>query len=195
MAAIRKTPPMPSLPIYPPTDRLLQGELQPGEKILWSSAPIKSRLIIQFLGLGLAGLLLTGLAVYAGLEANESLGDLLHRYLRHFVIFATIFGPFLLICSVQGVIKSGRIGYALTTDRAIVAEAKLFGPMRLQSFPAVNLGSPQRVAKADGTGNIILATTWVRGRHGERKVETGFFHIPDVDLAYATLLEVAKCTP
>jgi hypothetical protein len=187
---------MASLPIHPPTDQLLQDELKPGEKILWSSAPIKSRLILQFLGLGLVGLLLTGWVVYAGVGADVSFWDRSHRLIRHIAIFAAIFGPFLLIASPLGIVKSGRIGYAITTDRAIVAEAGLSGPMKLRSFPAASLGGARLAAKADGTGDIILATNWAQGgRNGPRKIETGFFHIPDVELAYATVQKVAKAAP
>jgi hypothetical protein len=190
---------MPPLPIAPETDALLQAELSPGERILWSSAPIRSRILKASLPLILIGLLFTGFAFLSVARPSGAfpMGPLFSdAALAPFFLFGTAGLALLVVSPLAAMKMARRTGYAITTDRVLAAEAVLFGPTKLRSYPASRLGAAQLDLKPDGSGSIILETIVVRGgRHGPRQRRLGLLNIPDARAAHETILELAKDVP
>jgi hypothetical protein len=190
---------MPPLPIAPETEALLQAELKPGEKVLWSSAPIRSRILKTSLPLILIGLLFTGFAFLSISRPSGAfpMGPLLaNADLAPFFLFGTVGLALLVVSPLAAMKMARRTGYAITTDRVLAAEAVLFGPTKLRSYPASRLGAAQLDLKPDGSGSIILETVVVKGgRHGPRRRRLGLLNIPDAKTAHETIRELAKDVP
>jgi Protein of unknown function (DUF3592) len=112
-------------------------------------------------------------------------------------LIVTMVGIVLLFLPLWTVPNARRTAYAITTDRAIVADGRLSGLVTLQSFPASRLGAAKLASRSDGSGDILLATVLVpgKGRRGPSRRQVGFFGLMDAPIAYATLQEVAKDVP
>ena len=190
---------MPTLPLAPETDALLQAELKPGERILWSSSPLPSRAWRTMLPFIALGLVLAGFACVSLAQRGTSspAGPLLaSAALTPFILFGAA-GLALVVLGPLAALKTARrTGYAVTTDRVLAAEAGLFGPVRLRTYAASHLGAAQLELKPDGSGSIILETIIIKGgRYGPRQRQRGLLNIPDAQLAHDTIRELAKDIP
>ena len=74
------------------------------------------------------------------------------------------------------------MGYALTTDRAIILTPGFRGAVSVRSFSPADLGDVERVQRNDGGGDLIFSREYVRGTSdsGPSQRQIGFMGIPDV---------------
>ena len=178
-----------SIPLESNTQRLLEGELKPGESLLWQSAPIARRHWRMALPVLIFAIPWTGFALFWMPMAAKSGG-----------VFALFGLPFVLIgaglfCSPWWAARiARRTGYALTTDRAIIVTPAPFGGgVSVRSFAPGDLADVERVQRSDGSGDLILAREWVRGSKGrshEKKI--GFIGVPAVQNVQVRIDELVR---
>ncbi len=178
-----------SIPLEPNTQRLLDGELKPGERLLWQSAPDAKRHWRMTLPILLFAIPWTAFSVFWMIMASRGGG-----------IFALFGLPFVLIGA--GMFSAPwwaaklarRTAYALTTDRAIIVAPAPFGSgVSVRSFAPEELTDVERVQRADGSGDLILAREWVRGSKGrnhEKKI--GFIGVPSVQNVQVRVDELVR---
>jgi hypothetical protein len=177
------------IPLEPATQRLLEGELKPGETVLWQSAPIARRHRMMALPIFLFAIPWTAFSVFWMAMAASGSG------------FFALFGlPFLLIgvgmlCSPWWAARlARRTAYALTTDRAIILTPAPFGSgISVRSFAPADLAGVERVQRGDGSGDLILARELVRGSKGHmHEKKTGFMGVPAVQTVQLRIDEMVR---
>lgn len=177
------------LPIDPITERLLAAELRPGETVLWQSSGDPRRSFRQGLLIFLFAVPWTAFSVFWMTMAS-----------RGSALFALFGLPFVLIgCAMfcapwWSARRARRVGYALTTDRALILTPRFFGAMSVRSFSSADLGSVERVQRADGGGDLIFVREYVGGNSesGPRQRLIGFIGIRDVRAVQARIEELYK---
>lgn len=170
-------------PVLPPLlQQRVAGELRAGEKLLWAAQPLPRLYRRQAIGLVLFGLPWTGFAVFwvwgASQGAQHAPGP--------FMLFPLFGLPFVLIG--LGMLtspfwlqrKAQRSLYAITNQRAIVFDAKLFGGQRVQSFSPDRLTAMTREERADGSGDLIFEQFQQRAGSGTTTVRRGFVGVERV---------------
>jgi hypothetical protein len=178
-----------SLPLDPTTQRVLDGELKPGERLLWQSAPIARRHWLMALPILLFAIPWTAFAIFWMVMASSGGGAFAFFGLPFLAIGAGMF------CLPWWVARQARrTGYALTTDRAlIVAPAPFGGGISVRSFAPAELSNVERVQRADGSGDLVLCREWVRGSKGrsqEKKI--GFIGVPAVQTVQIRVDELVR---
>lgn len=183
-------PPTPITTLPPKLVALVDGELRPGERILWVGQPDPERHsvllgILRIAGLGLiavAVLPTIGLLVIAG----QGAGGL--RDTWPVVALGPVLGvPFLLVggllVAIRGLArKSARATcYVLTNDRAIILEPTWSGRHTSRSYTGIALGSMTREERDDGSGSLVFEEYLVRDTDGMgTRHPRGFLDIADV---------------
>jgi hypothetical protein len=178
-----------NIPLHPDTQRLLQNELRPGESLLWQSAPIARRHWLATLPILLFAIPWTAFAIFWMTMAA-----------RGSALFALFGLPFLGIgCAMLSAPwwaarMARRTGYALTTDRALIlTPAPWGGGVSVRAFAPDELANVERVQRADGSGDLILAREQVRGAKGRtHEKKTGFIGVPAVQSVQVRLDELAR---
>lgn len=177
-----------SLPLDPRTARLLTQELKPGESVLWQSASSARRHFLLALPIFLFAIPWTAFAVFWMTMAS-----------RGSAVFALFGLPFVTIgiCMLASpwwaARRARRIGYALTTDRALILEPSLFSGVSVRSFAPRELGDLERVQRDDGSGDLIFTREWVRGSKGrQREVKIGFLGVPAIRDVQTRVEELAR---
>ncbi len=165
------------LPLDPSTERLLAAELRSGETVLWQSSSDPRRSFRLGLLILLFAVPWTAFAIFWMTMAA-----------RGNVVFALFGLPFVGVgCAMfaapwWAARRARRLGYALTTDRAIILTPRFFGTVSVRSFSPADLGDVERVQRKDGGGDLIFAREYVGGTSdsGPRQRQIGFMGIPDV---------------
>lgn len=139
---------------------LIQSELSPSERLIWSSSPNPSRMAKKTLPLVLFGLPWTAFALFwmAG-ASGFKLPDFSHRF-DIFPLFGLPFIPIgfgMLSSPYWAAKKAVSTGYVVTNKRAIIFEANLFGGVSIRSFMPNQLSEIRRVQKDDGSGDFVIS--------------------------------------
>lgn len=178
---------------------LVDGELQPGEQLVWTGQPLPSRFARRSLGLVLFGLPWTAFAVFwiAG-ASHFKVPDFSHGS-----GFFPLFGlPFVLIG--LGMLTSPlwlrrrarRTVYALTDRRALILGGGGWGSRAVRSFEPEKLRDLRRVQHRDGSGDVIFERTWSNhGRNADQTTDYGFLavrEVKDVEARVRQLAELGK---
>lgn len=178
---------------------LVQSELRPTERALWTGTPRPWRMARQSLPIALFAIPWTAFSIFWIAGASGFKMPDFSSPAGFFPLFGL---PFLLIG--VGMLsspwlaarKARRTAYVLTTDRAIIFEANLWGGMNIRSFGPEQLTDLRRVQNADGSGDLILERVFGHNHKGRQTVtDVGFLGIPDVrnvETMVATLAESAK---
>ncbi|MCK6625603.1 MAG: hypothetical protein L6R45_10560 [Anaerolineae bacterium] len=186
---------------------LIQIELRPGEKLLWSGRPEPKRLARQGGNVVMVvfGLVFIGFAVLwlssAIMPSLEVLNTPLPEATQTewmITLLAPLFSlPFLLVglglMSVPywAYRQAFKTMYALTDQRAmIIVNGKT---LLVSSYSDKDIGDIEPVERSNGRGDLIFASELVRGRGSTsytRKI--GFIGIPDVRMVEQLMLDTFK---
>jgi hypothetical protein len=183
------------VPVLPPElQRQVDAELQPGEKLVWADQPLPEWVGRQAMIPVLFGIPWTAFAVFWVFSAAGGVGKGPKP-----PIFFPLFGvPFILIGI--GMLtspfwlrrKAGRTVYAVTNQRAIIIEGRVFGGVNVQSFMPDRLTAMIRNQRADGNGDLIFERYQNPFGRNTSTVTRGFMGVRRVreveDLILATLL-------
>lgn len=177
------------LPLDPSTARLLAAELRPGETVLWQGSSDPRRSFRQGLLLFLFAVPWTGFSIFWVTMAS-----------RASVLFALFGVPFVLIgCAMfcapwWAARRARRVGYALTTDRAVIIRPGFFGAVSVRSFSPSDLGDVERVQRANGGGDLIFSREYSGGTSdsGPQQRLIGFLGIADVRTVQTLIEELTK---
>ncbi len=178
-----------NLPLDPATERLLAAELRPGETVLWQSSSDPRRSFRMGLLIFLFAIPWTAFAVFWMTMAS-----------RGSVLFGLFGLPFVLVGCVMfaspwwAARRARRVGYALTTDRAIILTPGFWSSVSVRSFSPSDLGDVERVQRGDGGGDLIFAREYTSGtsESGPQQRRIGFMGIPDVRAVQTLIDELTK---
>jgi hypothetical protein len=144
-------------PLPPELEDRVNAEVEPGEKVAWIGRPRWSRYILSTLPIVLFAIPWTAFAVFwvvmaSGAGKAGGGWSLFPLFGVPFVLigFSMLSSPF------WAARRSGRVAYAVTDRRVILLEPVLFGGLRVISVSGDELGSMERVERADGSGDIIF---------------------------------------
>ena len=197
------TPPLPT-----DAQRRIDGELSPGETLLWAGQPSPSRMARQGIVPMLFGILWTAFALFwtaaaggVGLLAGGAIrssgsGAFAAPFLL-FPLFGLLFvviGFGLLLSPLWLYLGAQRTVYAITNQRVIVWSGRVFGGVTVRSLSPAQLGDRARTEAGDGSGDLMFprAATistyqdtnntdgFGYSRTRTRVTQFGFFGIPQV---------------
>lgn len=173
----------------------LENELEPGEKVFWSQAPVPRWFTASTIATFLFAIPWTAFAIFwicgaAGFKWPD--------FSEPFSFFPLFGLPFLLIGF--GLLASPYWNYrrmkntlyAITDRRAIVMNGGW--NIRIQSYQPEILDQLDRNERRDGTGDIIFASaaSLPVGRNNQYFTPTGFFSITDPKTAEGFLRALAR---
>jgi hypothetical protein len=148
-------------PLPPDLEDRVNAEVEPGEKIAWIGRPRGNRYVLMSLPIVLFGIPWTAFSVFWIIMASSAVKIGPAGY------FFPLFGvPFVLIgfgflsAPFWAARRGRRIAYAVTDRRVILIEPVFLGGLRVVSLASDELGSMERVERADGSGDIIFGQTF-----------------------------------
>ena len=161
------TPPLPT-----DAQRRIDGELSPGETLLWAGQPSSSRMARQGIVPMLLGIPFTAFALFwtaaaggfaflfggAARAVSGGNGAFAAPFLL-FPLFGLIFvvvGCGLLLSPLWLFLGAQRTLYAVTSKRVIVWSGRIFGGVTVRSLSPAQLGDRARTEAGDGTGDLIF---------------------------------------
>lgn len=172
--------------------RLVEGELEPDERIVWQARPMRGRFALRIWPLVAFGAFWTAGCIY-GLVSTLRMSSGAGGGPDPFLLFEM---PFLLIgiamlCSPLWMLfKARRTAYVITERRAILFDGGLSTTIR--TFDPPQLDNLEFRRRRDGTGDIILGRKTLRDVDGDvQSWPFGFFCIPDVKETEKLLRDVA----
>lgn len=182
-------------PIHPEVEALFSAELQAGEHPAWSGAPNPGRISLRALPLALFAIPWTAFAVFwmfmAGGLGNQVGGRGGSGFSLAGLPFVLV-GLGLLMSPIWMRRSARRTGYFITNRRALIIEKRLVGGYRVRSFFPREFGTLERVQRANGSGDIILARDIsAGGSNGNPVRRVGFFGVPDAREVEALLMDLA----
>jgi hypothetical protein len=174
--------------------RRIESELDRDEKMVWCSRQTTTRrLVLATVPVAVFGMFFGGFALFwivmaFTMTAKSNSGDAPAFFHYVFPLFGI---PFLLVglamvsTPLWAARRARKNFYVLTSKRAIVWQAGLFGAVNVRSFRADDLQDMTRVEYGDGSGDLVFqqrATTTYSRRHGQRQSvqQVGFLGIEDV---------------
>jgi hypothetical protein len=182
----------------PPNRRsLIEGELQPGEKIVWLDQPLPRIFTIRTVPLILFAIPFMAFAIFWMAGAAGILKGLVHRTdgpLAYFPLFGV---PFLLIglgmlLSPLWVRRISRDTYYVITDRRAIVFQRGFG-MNTRSFTPVQLQVLSKRQWPDGSGDIMFNALSAQPPFATAGIlMAGFFSIRNVKEVEGLLMELAR---
>ncbi len=163
---------------------LVDAELEPGERVIWSGQPIPSRYARMTLPIVLFGIPWTAFALFWMAGAS---GFKVPDFSKGFDVFPLFGIPFVLIGF--GLLsspfwtgrKARRTAYVLTDRRAFTLDGHAWRGFTVRSFAPGRLTDLKRTQYPDGSGNLIFARQYRADSDGaQHSTEVGFFAIHDV---------------
>jgi len=175
-----------------------QGELEPGEKLLWVGRPDARRVGMQSIGLLFFGIVWTAFSIFwvamafVGTSQSHSPGSIA------FPLFGV---PFVLIgcCMLAAPFWAYRKGlttvYAVTNRRALIISGA--GARSVKSYSKDDIGAIERTERADGSGDVSFARQQYVGSSTTSSSTRGaaggvFYGIPDARSVERILRETFK---
>lgn len=177
--------------------RLVDAELESGERVTWAEQPIPRRLARATLPVVLFGIPWTAFALFWMAMASEGVArsngsglfDLFPLFGLPFVLigFGMLSAPWWAALGAKGT------AYVLTDRRAIVIESAPWKGVSVRSFAPEKLGDLQRTQQPDGSGDLVFTQDSRRSAKGrDYTVDVGFLAIPDVKAAEERVRALAK---
>ncbi len=163
-------------------EALVQAELNPDEKLVWSAAPAATRLARRSLPIALFAIPFTAFAIFWIAGAS---GFKIPDFTSGASLFPLFGLPFLLVglgmlsAPYWATRNAKRTGYFITDRRAILIEKRILSGYKIRSFYPTELTKIERNQFGDGTGDIILARRLRNTNNGQQSTPIGFFGIPD----------------
>lgn len=169
-------------------DRVV-AELGPNEQLVWAARPRADLMLRSAYFLVPFGILFTGIAtVWIAIALVLTFGILAPCGVPFIAVgIGLILSPIWLRAIARKTV------YALTDQRAIVFQPRVFGRTNVQSFAAAGLGQMARRERSDGSGDLIFEIRTTGYGENTRTENYGFLAIDDVKgvegLVRQTLLE------
>ena len=186
--------------------RRIDGELSPGETLLWAGQPSPSRMARQGIVPMLFGIPWTAFALFwtaaaggfaflAGGAVRSSGGGAWAAPFLLFPLFGLIFvavGLGLLLSPLWLYLGAKRTVYAVTSKRVIVWSGRVFGGVTVRSLSPAQLGDRARTEAGDGSGDLVFPRAATVSTYQDtdstngfsqtrtRVTQFGFFGIPQV---------------
>lgn len=168
--------------LEPNLQNRVRSELKPGESIVWVGQPDPKRAVWFGFALWFFFIPWTAFALFWTAGAAGFKIPTFSRMSDLFMLFGV---PFILI-GLAGLSspyyiwkKALNTVYLITDRRAISIEG--WRTWTVRTYPPEKLGSIVRKERSDGSGDLILDTTWYKDSDGDsRRNEIGFYAIPDV---------------
>lgn len=163
---------------------LVDTELQPGERIVWTGQPLPSRFARRSLGMVIFAIPWTAFAVFWIAAACQFKIPDFSQGGGFFPLFGL---PFVLVG--VGMLSSPfwmrrsarRTVYALTDRRALVLGGGAWRSLSVRSFGPEKLRDLRRVQYPDGSGDLIFERTIHENSHNNRQsTDHGFLAIREV---------------
>ena len=172
--------------LSPALKKKLNAELKAGEAIVWLGQPHPGRLMVKGLVLWLFFIPWTAFALFWMAGAAQFKLPTLHDPATWFALFGL---PFVLI-GVAGLSAPLWIYYGARHSVHVITNRRAFTisgvrAFNIKSFTRDQITHIERIERADGSGDLILAETPSRNGRGIRR--EGFFAIADVSAAAAAL--------
>ena len=176
--------------------RLIQAELRPSERVLWSSAPRPMRLARKTLPTVLFGIPWTAFAIFwiAG-ASGFKMPDFSHGsgLFPLFGIPFVLIGFGMLSSPYWAARKAASSAYVVTNERAIIFESSVFGGISIHSFLPHQLSNIRRIQLSDGSGDLILEKKITTDSEGSSSTtDIGFFGIHEVKNVEAMVISIAN---
>lgn len=197
-----------STPILPmDAQRRIDGELSPGETLLWAGQPSPGRMARQGIVPMLFGIPFTAFALFwtamaggfgfllgGAVQSAGGSGAFAAPFLL-FPLFGLIFvvvGFGLLLSPLWLYLGAGRTLYAVTSKRVIVWNGRVFGGVTVRSLSPAQLGDRARTEAGDGSGDLVFPRAATLSTYQDtdstngfsqtrtRVTQFGFFGIPQV---------------
>jgi len=167
----------------PDLDHQLRAELERGERLLWSGQPIASRLFLKAFALYLFAIPWTAFALFwevmalspwLAMQSAENPDNAQQILSIVFPLFGLPFiaiGFWMLAKPFVLLRKAGRIVYAITDRRAIIAVLGRGGASEIESYSYSQMGQGlQRNESADGSGSLYFAIGRSVGSDGKTRL-------------------------
>lgn len=175
---------------------VIEREMEPGERLEWSGAPVPTCFVPQALGAFLFGIPWTAFSLFwttmafAGTtNGGNDIG--LPAVFALFGLPFILVGIGLLSSPLWAYYSARKTAYAITDRRALVIKAGR--SLVIRSFPPAELSGIYRKEKRDGSGDIIIAQRIWRDSDGDRQSdEVGFMRVRDVIYIERRLKELAQ---
>ena len=164
-------------------EQTINGQLDPGEGLLWSGAPAPGRMALSALPASVFGIPFTGFAVFwmymAFTMTSKSTQIGAVKLFPLFGIPFFLVGLGMLTAPLWAFLHAGRTLYAVTNKRAIIISG--FLSTTVHSYPHGEIHELQRVERVGGSGDLYFASRMITTRRGgARQQRIGFLGIPDV---------------
>ena len=175
-------------PLAPNLQALIDGEMRPNERVVWTGSPKPSRMFRKSVGLAIFGLiwsaLPTGMIVASSYSKNK-VPIPVYLFLSIFLVI----GALMILAPFWAPRRAAKTAYAITNQRAIIIEPGFFGKISIRSFLPQNLVDIRRVQFADGSGDLILDRRVSVDSEGRRSTsDIGFFGVEQVHQVESLLL-------
>lgn len=168
----------------------LQAELKPGEFVKWAGQPEPSRYARQSMAVWIFFIPWTAFAIFWMAAASGFRFPSFHSGWDAFPLFGL---PFVLVgfaglsSPIWMRMRAQYVLYAITDQRALSISGKT--TIKVTTYLPKDLGTIERVERADGYGNLILQSSVYHDSDGDRHSKMqGFMAIADVRKVQ-TLLE------
>lgn len=168
----------------------VDGELRDGEELIWTAQPRAWLAARSFWFATLFGAAFAGFAVFwifgaAGVSGGFSSANGSFSWFPLFGVPFVLVGLAIMLSPLLAARAARHTAYALTSERAIVFKASVFGSFSVQSFNADELGDMTRRERRDGSGDLVFKEIVTEGRDsdGHRTTSTtryGFLAIDSV---------------
>lgn len=176
----------PTLPALPAKfQNKINGELKPGERIVWAGQPNPNRMMLIGLGTWLFFIPWTAFAVFwvamAGGFTWFSGTNGVFKFFPLFGIPFVLFGIGGLLSPLWKRIEAARTVYVVTNQRLF----KIYGisGTKYKSFYPEQIQFVERKENGDGSGNLIFSREVYRDSEGSsRTKDEGFYAVPSVKL-------------
>lgn len=177
--------------------RVVEAELEPGERVSWAGQPVPGRLARNEIPIVGFATVWTAFSLFwvAGastpfLSGSADAGSIL------FPLFGVPFvlvGIALLSSPFWAWRRATRTAYVLTDRRAIVLSCGARGSVQVRSFEATALRDVQRTQHADGSGDVVLAIDRRSdGDGGKADHPVGFLAVRDAKAVEARVRALAS---
>ena len=162
-------------------EQIALGQLNPGERLLWSGSPAPGAAAVSGVPVTLFGIMFIGFAVTWISGAISATGQAAGAW-SLFPLFGVpglLIGVALLLGPLWYAIAAAHTVYAVTEGRALIITGSRARTVR--SYTSADVDEVVRVERPDGSGSVFFATrTTTSARGSTRRRRIGFVGIPEV---------------
>lgn len=176
---------------------MVDAELAPGERTVWTGQPRPGRFVLRGLPLFLFAIPWTAFAVFwiAGASGFQFPPDFSKPpgYFPLFGVPFVLIGLGLLSSPFWRMRAAKRTIYLLTDRRAVIFSSSAWGKLSIESYPPGRLQNLSRNQWPDGSGDLVFEQVSVPGSRNHTRLEDqGFLAIRDVKFVEEMVRKLAQ---